>query len=149
MNNSDKLGIQELIARSNWAADTGDAMGWAATYVPNGVMDGLVGRLQGRQELVDYMTRLWDEPTASDWSATRGKQHWVANLVIEGADTHATAKSHFILFLPTSDGGRVLQMGYYEDKLTKLDGEWLFEERRIRAWPSEALSERIRREGPD
>jgi uncharacterized protein (TIGR02246 family) len=130
----DKIAIHELIARYNWAADTGDAKAWAATFTPDGVFDGWLGRFEGRDEIAGSMTsHAQASPDEHDeWSKYRGKvQHWVGNVVLEGDGDRATGACYFVLFYSTRGGGEVVGGGKYQDVLVKNDGQWLFERRHV------------------
>ena len=126
----DKLEINELIARYNVAIDSGDAVGWARTFTPDGVFDGIVGRFEGRDEIADFARRYWTDPQYEDF---RSCQHWVNNVLIEGDGDAATPRADHQMVQPTKSGGRILLVARYNDTLRRLDGEWLFSRRRVRA----------------
>lgn len=48
---ADRLEIQELIARYCWALDTRDGDAYAATFIPDGVFQGIGSRGRGHDEL--------------------------------------------------------------------------------------------------
>jgi hypothetical protein len=127
---ADRLAIQELIARYNWAIDTRDGVGVANTFTADGSFDG--GRIaQGRDELIAF-GELRDRPP---WPAGVGSQHWVTNLVLEGNNVRVHARSFFIR--QNVDNGVVAStnLGYYHDEIVNIEGRWLFEKRRWRRWP--------------
>lgn len=126
----DKIEINELIARYNVAIDTGDAEGWAATFTPDGVFDGIVGRFEGREEIADFVRRYSTDPQYEDF---RSCQHWVNNVLIEGDGDEATLRADHQMVQPTPEGGRILLVASYDDALRRVDGRWLFARRRVRA----------------
>jgi hypothetical protein len=128
---TDRLEIQELIARYNWAIDTRDGVGVANTFTANGIFDG--GRIvQGRDQLIAF-GELRDRPPTP---AGVGSQHWVTNLVLAGDNLRIHARSFFIRH-NVVDNGVVAStnLGYYYDEIVYFDGRWLFEKRRWRRWP--------------
>ena len=126
----DKIEIYELIARYNVAIDSGDAEGWAQCFTPDGVFDGIVGRYEGREEIAAFARRYWTDPEYEEWRAC---QHWVNNVIIEGDGDEATQTAFHQLVQPTAEGGRILLVARYRDELRRLDGRWLFTQRRVRA----------------
>ena len=126
---ADKLTIHELIARYNVAIDTGDAEGWARTFTTDGVFDGIVGRFEGRAEIADFARRYWTEPKYEDF---RSCQHWVNNVLIDGDGDEASLRADHQMVQPTESGGRILLVAGYDDRLRRVDGDWLFARRRVR-----------------
>jgi hypothetical protein len=140
---ADRVAIHELIARFNWAADTGDAEAWAATFTPEGAFDGFIGRLEGRTAIASYLARLWSLNTDPDWASARGSQHWTSNLVLEGTGEEAVGRSHLLMITPAVAGPRLIVIGHYADRFRKVGGKWLFEERRLRRWPSDEVASKL------
>jgi uncharacterized protein (TIGR02246 family) len=87
---ADRLEIQELIARYCWALDTRDGDAYAATFVPDGVFDGVATRARGHDELRALPRALHPDQIET--------QHWVSNLVLEGDAQRAIAKSYVIAY---------------------------------------------------
>jgi hypothetical protein len=127
---ADRLGIQELIARYNWAIDTRDGVGVADTFVPDGIFDG-GGIVRGREALIAFGA-LPNRPPAEPGS---GAQHWVTNLVFDGDHSRARVKSFFIRQNVEDGVVTSTNLGYYRDDVVNVDGGWLFERRRWRRWP--------------
>ena len=132
---ADKIEINELIARYNVAIDDGDADGWARTFAPDGVFDGIVGRFEGRDEIAAFARRYSSDPQYADFRAC---QHWVNNILIDGHGDEATLRADHQMVKPTEDGGRILLVARYDDSLRRVDGEWLFASRRVRAHDADA-----------
>ena len=126
----DKIEINELIARYNVAIDTGDAEGWAATFAPDGVFDGIVGRFEGREQIEAFARRYWEDPQYEDFRAC---QHWVNNVLIDGEGDEATLRADHQMVRPTPTGGEILLVAFYDDRLRRIDGHWLFSRRCVRA----------------
>ena len=67
---SDKIEIQELVARYNRAIDSGDVEGWVDTFLPDGVFEGLVvPTFRGHTELRAFATAFWTEPQYANGGA--------------------------------------------------------------------------------
>jgi ketosteroid isomerase-like protein len=128
---SDRLEIQELVAKYCWAIDTHDGQSLADTFTPDGVFDG-VRRFEGRDQLVGFGRGDHLPPNRTETAA----QHWVTNMVFTGNSTAATVRSYFVRH-SIIDGGPVLaRVGYYVDELVKDNGRWLFKTRTYRDWAS-------------
>jgi hypothetical protein len=59
-------------------------------------------------------------------------QHWVTNLVIEGAGDEASTFCHLMMVSPTDDGGKIILVAHYEDELRRINGRWLFTKRFVK-----------------
>ena len=127
---SDRLEIQELVARYCWAIDTRDGQGVANTFTPDGFFDG-GRRFEGREQLIGFGRGDHVPPNRPETAA----QHWVTNMVLEGDTTAATAHSYFVRHSIIDGTPSVARVGYYVDELVKVDGRWLFKSRTYRDWP--------------
>lgn len=127
----DRLAIQELYARYNWAIDTSDGEAFAATFTPDGRMvnpefDSVI---EGTEPLAAF---------ARDVDlGSRGLQHWNTNLVLD-ADGPNAVRARLYMFAAFGTKQPVIgeadpvieRLGRYEDRLVKDDaGEWRFAER--------------------
>ena len=131
---ADRLEIQELIARYNWAIDTRDGEGVADTFTPGGSFTMRDRHFQGREALV----RFGSGANLGPPQPHSGSQHWVTNVVLEGQGDNVSAKSYLVRFHVEGNERGVANVGYYTDQLVKQDGCWLFESREFHAWPAEA-----------
>lgn len=126
---SDRVEIEDLVARYNKAIDTGDAEAWAATFTADGEFHGIVGDFVGRDALTAFVRAYATEAELAEFAAA---QHWVTNLVIEANGDEATLFAHLMMVSPQAEGGRILLVGHYEDELRRVDGRWLFTKRHVR-----------------
>lgn len=130
----DRFEIHELVARYNFAADDGDAEAWADTFTADGVLDGLVGEIKGRDALVTFLNDLHENPVHEHlW----GDQHWVNNLLVTEAEGGARLRAMHILVKPTSqtesiNGGEVLAVSNYDDLVVRTSDGWRFQRRTCR-----------------
>jgi uncharacterized protein (TIGR02246 family) len=127
---TDRIEIEELIARYCWAIDTHDGEALADTFTPDGVFDG-GRRFEGREQLVRFGR---GDHVAANRSETAA-QHWVTNMVLSGNRGAATARSYFVRHSIIDGAPTVARVGYYVDELVRSDGRWLFKVRRYRDWP--------------
>jgi 3-phenylpropionate/cinnamic acid dioxygenase small subunit len=124
----DKAAIAELIARYNLAIDHNDFQGWASCFAADGIFDGMIGRFHAHREL-DRFTDSVKKLTAD----TPNLRHYVTNILTEVNGTEAHSRCFLLMTSTTKEGGsKVVIAGEYEDRLVKVDGQWLFKERKVR-----------------
>ena len=126
---TDRVQIEDLVALYNKAIDTGDAEGWAATFTKDGEFHGIVGDFAGTDELTAFVQAYASEEQFADFATA---QHWVTNIVLDGDADEASMFAHLMMVQPHDEGGRIILVGQYEDKLRRVDGQWLFAERNVR-----------------
>jgi uncharacterized protein (TIGR02246 family) len=119
---ADRLEIQELIARYCWALDTRDGDAYAATFIPDGVFQGVTTFARGHDQLRALPLALHPDRIET--------QHWVTNLVLEGDGQRVTARSYAIAYRADS-----YYLAHYLDELVKVDGRWQFARRQFWRWP--------------
>src|SRR4029077_2244426 len=111
----DKLEIQELSSRYVVATDSGDGDGRAATFLPDGVFEGMMGRLEGRHAIAEQINAGRRNPQPNSWGALPGEsQHWVFNYLVDGDRDEAKATAYIALVRCT---GQILLVGRYTDRL--------------------------------
>lgn len=111
----DIVAIQQLVARYNHAIDGGDAEGWGRCFAPEGSFQ-ISGRepTVGREALAEIVRRRAD-----------GSRHVTTNMLIEGDGDTATMRAYLTVLRERA----VSVTGSYTDRLVKVDGRWLFEQR--------------------
>ena len=125
LSTEDVLAIHELAARYNHAVDSGDGVGFAATFTDEGAL--VSGeRIQGRAALTAFAQGL-----PSRLPKTR---HVVSNLVVEADPIDpdaATLRAYLALYAGVGEGGApaLVGLGTYADTLRREDGRWRFAER--------------------
>ena len=143
---SDRLAIHDLVARYAWALDTGDVEGFVACFTRDAVIVEEVfedpDRWEGHagiRRLAQHYFSVPDFP---------GRQHHVSQLLIEGSVARCTARSFTFVTECRGEPPYILRFaGYYEDRLRKLRGKWLFAARTIRLWDGPALARFPGRDG--
>ncbi len=124
--------IRQLLARYNFSIDLGDPDGWVACFTPDGAFEctgvpegsPFGGRHEGSAALLAYAT--------NHYAIAKGHaRHWNWNMEIDGDGDTATMRCYLLALsvpnAPTVKGGT----GMYADRLRKVDGRWLFEERHV------------------
>lgn len=120
----DKLEIIELHARYNRAVDTGADEEWAACFTDDGVFDARSRYARGTEELREFAREFHEQATF------QGAVHWNANILIDGDGDDATGHADYALIRADPSGGRILSTGSYASMLRKVNGRWLFSERK-------------------
>ena len=134
----DRVMIEDLMARYEWALDTGDADAYGALFTEDAALQSGNRTTQGRaaitQEVRDLVARF--RAAAGEASAetrpARKVIHAHANAVIEISGDTATARSNWIEVWNIRDGAaEVGAAGEYHDMLVKQDGRWYFQHRTL------------------
>ena len=127
----DRLDIHEMMTRYAWSLDQADLEAFLDLFAPDGVWQTINGdRGQGRDGVRRLITPFFDRPDHA------GTQHHITAITLEGEGDRANSRSYFSMIRwDGSTGARFVTMtGWYEDRLVKLNGAWLFQERVIRRW---------------
>jgi len=135
----DRFAIQDLFARYAWALDTGHVDDLALCFTEDTVIIEEVfedpDRWEGRAGVRALGTHYTSAPNFP------GRQHHVDQLLVEGNANECKARSFTFVTECQGEPPFVLRFaGYYEDKLVKVEGQWLFKERIIRLWDGPVLS---------
>jgi SnoaL-like domain len=129
---ADQAEILSLMARYNWAFDTGDPASWSETFTEDGYFEALAGVFRGREELARYCREATSGRGGGHFSSL-GRQHWTGNVDITGDGDVAHGRCYRMMVRRGADGsGSVDRMGWYEDDFRRIDGQWLFSRRRVR-----------------
>jgi uncharacterized protein (TIGR02246 family) len=124
----DKAAIAELIARYNYAIDHEDYQGWANTFAPDGVFHGIIGKFAVHKELDKFIASVKNLTATSP-----NLRHYVTNILPEISGNEARCTCFLLMTSTTKEGGsKIAAAGEYEDRLVKINGQWLFLERIVR-----------------
>jgi hypothetical protein len=70
-----------------------------------------------------------------------GRQHHVSQSLVEGNSERCSVKSFAFVTECRGEPPYTLRFtGYYDDRLEKVNGQWLFRERTIRLWDGPVLA---------
>jgi hypothetical protein len=122
----DLADIQQLYARYNLAIDTGDAEGWAATFVPQGVFNTYTGH----DALVGFV-KMWREKLNG-----AARKHWNNNLQLSGDGKQASGSVYLMLLDTSTKPASIIFTGVYSDTLLKTRDGWRFTKRVTSADPA-------------
>jgi hypothetical protein len=118
--------IQQLYARYNLAIDTGNAEGWAATFIPDGVFNNTN---KGHDALVQFI---------KDWREKRdgaNRRHLNSNMVLTPTADGANASIYLLLLNVGVRPATIATTGIYEDVLVRTPQGWRFKSRIVHADP--------------
>jgi len=134
----DRIEIQDLIARYAWALDTGDIDSLVSCFTPDCVVIEEVFEDPDRWEGREGVRRLAQHYGASP--GFPGRQHHTSQSLVEGDAGRCSVKSFAFVTECHGEPPYTLRFtGYYDDKLEKREGRWLFRERIIRLWDGAVL----------
>ena len=114
----DFVEIQQLYAKYNWALDSGDSQGYAATFTPDGVFNNNVGH--------DAIVKFADTFHAGLGSHVR---HWNTNLMITPSPTGASGQVYLVLVDFAVKPATIVTSASYSDELVKTAQGWRFKTR--------------------
>ena len=115
----DYIEIQQLYAKYNIAIDSGDAEGYAATFIPEGVFNNF----NGHDALVGFIHR-WREQMKGG-----NMRHWNTNLAITGTPEGASGYVYLLLVDISAKPPAIATAAHYEDQLVKTADGWRFKKR--------------------
>jgi ketosteroid isomerase-like protein len=150
---ADRIAIQDLIAHYAWALDTGDVDALVRCFTRDCVVIEEVFEDPDRWEGHEGVRELGEHYKSS--AGFPGRQHHVSQSIVEGDCQRCSVKSFAFVTECRGEPPYTLRFtGYYDDRLVKVDGEWLLRERTIRLWDGPVLArfpgrgERIARKRP-
>jgi len=122
----DREQIRELYARYAYTVDLGRYADWVQCFTADGVFDSpLFGQFKGPEGLLKF-TAIYKESQGS-----AQVRHIMSNVtfVVDGDNAIGGC---YLTYYHCKDGKVSLAaVGRYEDRLRKVNGEWLFENRKV------------------
>jgi hypothetical protein len=107
--------IRQLTARYNRASDEADIEGWLRCFAPDGSFERKNGRrYRGYEELRELLDTF---PVKA--------RHITSDFLID-IDVDTARQSCYLLFLDRERNFELNMFGTYDDKLVRLDGNWVF-----------------------
>ena len=134
----DRFAIQDLIARYAWSLDTGDVDRLISCFTPDARIVEEVFEdpdiWEGHKGIRKISEHYRNSP------GFPGRQHHATQLELEGDGEACDARSFAFVTECHGEPPYLLRFcGYYQDKIVKTGGRWLFRERIIRLWDGEIL----------
>jgi ketosteroid isomerase-like protein len=128
LNIEDKINIEELIARYNFAIDTKNIDEWANTWTDDGTWTTPFGEAKGKIELKNMINQITNEFAS-------GKRHVSTNILIEdssSANSGMANASSYLTVIEAQKSPEVVATGIYSDTLKKDgSGKWRFFQRKL------------------
>jgi uncharacterized protein (TIGR02246 family) len=121
----DRMAINDLFVRYMRSIDDGDVDALVSCFTEDGALESpAVGRYQGHDGIREFAKRF-------SKFRENGYQlrHVISNMQIEVDGDRATAYCYLVTFLTHQKKSQLLAPGYYDCRLRKEGGEWLFEHR--------------------
>lgn len=120
---ADTLEILQLVARADDCASARDADGYAALFTEDAVMDGDMGRAEGRAQLAETVARVWAREPAETL-------HLTLNAVVEELATEIIVTSTMMM-LASGSPGSVIGSARVVQTVRRTEEGWRIAERRI------------------
>jgi len=120
--------VHALFVRYTTALDRGDLEGVASCFVEDGRIDSpLFGGFRGNAEIREFAER------TARTSRERPAQfrHVVSNLSVRTDGDRGNATCYLLDYVTADGKTELLSPGEYDCDLVRVDGQWLFTERRI------------------
>ena len=125
INTSDRITIQELIAKYNLAIDNKNLNEWINTWTDDGVWTTTFGEAKGKTELNNMIDQVTNEFAS-------GKRHFSTNIMIEDAQNNMASAKSYLTVIEAKKTPEVVASGTYSDILKKNNnGEWKFVQRKL------------------
>lgn len=119
--------VQQLLCRQCHLIDSGDAGGWADTYLPDGVFDSpTYGQpVSGRAELQDFAQRVH--------TTSPRLRHVLTNVCVvdQPGPDECIAAGTLLIVTATDDGVRIDRVTTVQDHLVRRNGAWLVARRDV------------------
>lgn len=120
---SDSMAILQLVARADACASARDADGYTALFTDDAVMDGDMGRVEGRSALRAAVARVWGAEPA-------GTLHLTLNAVLDESGAEAAVES-VMLMVGAGSSPRVLGSARVRQTVRHTPGGWRISARSI------------------
>ena len=125
INTSDRITIQELIAKYNLALDNKNIDEWTNTWTDDGIWTTTFGEAKGKTELNNMIDQVTNEFAS-------GKRHFSTNIMIEDAQNNMASAKSYLTVIEAKKTPEVVASGTYSDIIKKNNnGEWKFVQRKL------------------
>jgi ketosteroid isomerase-like protein len=120
----DQLGIRSRFDAYSDATCRQDLDAYLSCWAPDGARLGQGGEAHGIDELREHWAGIWQMLAQMVFITQIGA------IEVDGDTAHT--RSYCLEILRLQNGGKHRLVGEYVDRLVRVDGEWLFHERRYR-----------------
>ena len=119
--------LRDLVTRYCLYIDSGRYDDWVATFTEDGVFDSpILGRWQGKASLKQFTEKY------RTWTGNHQPRHCIMNVLINVEGTHATGECYLLMTHASEGKTELVISGRYEDRMEKVNGKWLFKERKVK-----------------
>ena len=123
----EKEELRDLITRYCLYIDSGRYDDWVATFTEDGVFDSpILGRWQGAVALKQFTEKY------RTWTGNFQPRHCVMNVLVNVEGNHATGECYLLMTHASEGKTELVVSGRYEDRMEKVNGKWLFKERKVK-----------------
>jgi len=123
----DRLKIHDLFARYMRSVDNWDEAELYACFTEDGVLESPIvgGRFVGREGQRQFMAN------GRKMGEGRKTRHLFTNLEVELNGDRANARAYLVVNSTEDGKTTIFGTGHYECQLRKIDGRWLFSDRKV------------------
>ena len=118
----DITAIQQLYGLYCHAIDDGDGKTFSSCFTPDGYLGGVGKPLVGTEKLAQFAERTGN--------SGMGLRHVAAGIYVDGDGDDAQGRAYLVAY-NGGDAAKFRASGRYRDRLRRVDGKWLFVERRF------------------
>ena len=123
----DKEELRDLVTRYCLYIDSGRYEDWVGTFTDDGVFDSpILGRWEGKEKLRQFTEKY------RSWTGAHQPRHCVMNVLLQVEGTHATGECYLLMTHAGTKDVELVVSGRYEDTMEKVNGKWLFKERKVK-----------------
>ena len=123
----EKEELRDLVTRYCLYIDSGRYDDWVATFTEDGVFDSpILGRWQGKAALKQFTEKY------RTWTGNNQPRHCVMNVLVNVEGNHATGECYLLMTHASEGKTEFVVSGRYEDRMEKVNGKWLFKERKVK-----------------
>ena len=123
----EKEELRDLVTRYCLYIDSGRYDDWVATFTEDGVFDSpILGRWQGKAALKQFTDKY------RTWTGNNQPRHCVMNVLVNVEGNHATGECYLLMTHASEGKTELVVSGRYEDRMEKVNGKWLFKERKVK-----------------
>lgn len=141
----DRLEILDLLARYNWAVDTDDVDAFLDVFTSDGQFVTADKAYRGVAELREFIGLLKSRRVPDDQlppgAAGRSAFHNAINVILEWDGDDIRLLAEFIGSRVADDGRVSMHFGWYDDRVTRVGGDWKFRRRHVRSWAEDRPSQ--------
>jgi len=131
----DRIAVEDVMARYVWAVDSLDPEGYVAVFTEDAVIDSNGSISKGHEEIRNIVMGLirWHNDNKAKGLPSSNMYHVISNVRITFPKPGEALHQSYWQTMRRSEGGIMTTggMGRSRDRLIKLNGKWLIQERKL------------------